>query len=140
MHHIMYMSTALVLVQEEELTAMLTQYRRNNLRDNITGMLLYSGEHYVQLIEGAEEALRKLFAKICQDYHHTNLIKLADGSISQRVFENWSMGFRSVDEAALTGLKGYVNPESVALPHPEEESPVQVLQQFIQHNMTDGRK
>jgi len=87
------MSTAIVQVGEEELKAMLIHWRQNNVRDQITGMLLYSGEHYIQLIEGAEEDLRRLFAKITQDYHHTNIIKLADGSISQRLFAEWTMGF-----------------------------------------------
>ncbi|WP_158267657.1 BLUF domain-containing protein [Adhaeribacter arboris] len=135
MHHIMYISTALVIVQEAELQEMLIQYRRNNLRDAITGLLLYSGEHYVQLIEGAEEDLRRLFAKISKDYHHTNLIKLADGAIRQRSFENWSMGFRSVNEQGLASLPGYLNPTRTTLPHQPEESPVHVLQQFLQQDL-----
>jgi len=135
MHHIMYLSTALVLVPEAELKAMLTRWRQNNSRDQITGMLLYSGEHYVQLIEGDEADLRSLYAKITKDYHHTHIITLADGPINQRSFENWSMGFRSVDEASLAGLKGYIHPDGVTFPPYQEDSPVRVLQQFIQQDM-----
>ncbi|QMU29153.1 BLUF domain-containing protein [Adhaeribacter radiodurans] len=77
----MYISTAVIHVQETELKQMLTQYRHNNERNHITGMLLYSGENCVQLIEGQEETLRQLLSKIVKDYHHTNLIKLANGPI-----------------------------------------------------------
>ncbi|MCC9136465.1 BLUF domain-containing protein [Pontibacter silvestris] len=45
MYHIMYVSTATVPVSDEELRAMVTQYRNNNKRDGITGILLYSGDH-----------------------------------------------------------------------------------------------
>ncbi|QNF33759.1 BLUF domain-containing protein [Adhaeribacter swui] len=134
----MYISTAVISVHEAELQEMLARFRRNNERDNITGMLLYSGEHYVQLIEGEEAALRKLYAKIEKDYLHTNIIKLADGQISHRLFKDWSMGFKGVTEAALTTLPGYINPASPVflnqLPEPEE-SASSVLQQFVRNNM-----
>lgn len=142
MHHIMYISKATIAVQEEELKEMLVQWRRNNERDNITGILLFSGDHYVQLIEGSAENLKKLFFKINHDYHHTNIIKLADGVITQRLFTDWSMGFQSVAEESLAGLKGYVNPVSAhfedTLPGQEEDSPVTVLKQFVQHNIKNS--
>ncbi len=142
MHHIMYISKATVIVQEEELKEMLTQWRRNNQRDDITGMLLYSGDHYVQLIEGPAENLKKLFSKISQDYHHTNIIKLADGKITHRLFPDWTMGFQGVAEESLAGLAGYVNPVSAqfedSLPEQEEDSPVTVLKQFAQYNIKNN--
>ncbi|RDC64230.1 BLUF domain-containing protein [Adhaeribacter pallidiroseus] len=64
MHHIMYISKAIVAIPEEELKEMVVHWGQNNERDSITGMLLYSGDHYVQLIEGPVENLKKLFIKI----------------------------------------------------------------------------
>ncbi len=142
MYHIMYISKATVVVPQDELIEMVVQWRRNNERDKITGMLLYSGDHYVQLIEGPVENLKKLFSKITQDYHHTDIIKLADGVITQRSFADWTMGFESVAEESLAGIKGYVNPVSAhfedSLPEQEEDSPVTVLKQFAQHNIKNN--
>ena len=140
MHHILYMSTATILVTEEDLQQMLRQYRRNNQRDLITGLLLYSGEYYIQLIEGVAEALQQLFAKIQKDPLHQNIIKLADGEIDQRLFSDWSMGFQVVSKAAFSGLQGYINPVQPDFlssgSQLKEESPLAVLQQFAQNNMT----
>jgi hypothetical protein len=87
----MYISKATVAVPEKELKEMLAQWRKNNEKEDITGMLLYSGDHFVQLIEGPVENLKKLFHKISQDYHHTSIIKLADGKITHRLFADWTM-------------------------------------------------
>lgn len=142
MHHIMYMSKATVAVPEEELKEMLAQWRKYNEKEDITGMLLYSGDHFVQLIEGPAENLKKLFSRINQDNHHTNIIKLADGKITHRLFADWTMGFESVAEESLAGLKGYVNPVSTqfenSLPEQEEDSPVAILKQFAQNNIKNN--
>jgi len=141
MHHIMYMSTAAVVVGENELKQMLVYYRGNNQQHDITGLLLYSGEHYVQLIEGKEADLRMLFTKIVKDYHHIDIIKLADGKISQRMFSDWSMGFKVVSEELFSTLSGYVNPYGHdflhSLPEHNEDSPVEVLRQFAKRNLAD---
>ncbi|RNI28174.1 BLUF domain-containing protein [Rufibacter immobilis] len=81
-------------------------------------MLLYSGEHFVQEIEGNEKNVQQLFAKILIDRHHTNIIKLADGPISQRLFCDWTMGFKTVAAEALLSFRGYVDPTQ-----PESWSP-----------------
>ncbi|RDC64229.1 hypothetical protein [Adhaeribacter pallidiroseus] len=52
------------------------------------------------------------------------------------------MGFQSVAEESLAGIKGYVNPVSThfeaKLPDPEENSPIAVLKQFVQYNIKNN--
>lgn len=140
MHHIMYVSTATILVSEDDLRQMLFHYRRKNQQDAITGLLLYSGEHYVQLIEGAEKDLRRLFVKIAQDPLHRNLIKLADGKINARLFSDWTMGFEVISAEAFALFEGYVNPTKSnflnSWPEREEDSPIAILRQFARHHLT----
>lgn len=141
MHHIMYISTATVTVNEATLKEMLVIYRRNNLRNGITGLLLYSGDQYVQLIEGEEEAVHQLFSKIENDPLHKNLLKLADGPIQQRLFHEWSMGFKTVRKEDFSCFSSYIDPSKPDFLHtlqPQyEDSAILVLQQFVQQNLSD---
>jgi hypothetical protein len=45
----------------------------NNQRDGVTGLLLYSGGYFCQLLEGEDRAVDTLYAKITQDTRHRDL-------------------------------------------------------------------
>lgn len=139
MYHVMYVSTAAVPVSEAELKEMVSHFRRNNERDGITGLLLYSGDNYIQEIEGEEEAIKVLYDKIRNDFRHKNIITLADGEMHERLFSEWHMGFKVISKNELSHFKGYVNPMSNrfldVLPNKEEESVITILKQFVEHNI-----
>ncbi|MDF7815180.1 BLUF domain-containing protein [Hymenobacter sp. YC55] len=116
MYHIVYISKATLPVSETALGQMLTRWRANNERANVTGILLYS-EHeqrFMQLIEGDPAELVPLFAMIEQDHRHRDLLKLADGLIPARAFTSWLMGFSVARVASFRQLAGYIDPHSAA--------------------------
>ena len=39
----------------------------------ITGLLLFSEGHFLQLLKGPEEEVRRVYSKIVQDERHTNV-------------------------------------------------------------------
>jgi hypothetical protein len=133
MYHIVYISSATAPVSEAELEAYLQRWRQNNERDGITGLLLYSQpeQRFMQLIEGEEEPLRRLFALILQDHRHRDLLKLADGPIAQRAFRDWLMGFEVLSTAAFTQLAGYVDPESAAFQQALQASQDELLHELL---------
>lgn len=52
---------------------------RANLRngqENITGILLFNGLHFFQLLEGPEESVKKVYQQICNDPRHYNVVEL----------------------------------------------------------------
>jgi len=108
MHHIIYLSKVNTPLQEEELVRLLEQARANNKRRNITGILVYSDRQFMQLLEGEEADVARLYAKLSQDPRHTGLIKLADKPIGARSFSEWSMAFQLVLPPAFTDLTGYL--------------------------------
>jgi len=116
MHQIVYVSTATVPVSEADLERLLQRWAQNNVRDGITGLLLYaeSDGRFMQVIEGEEVVLRTLFALIEQDYRHRDLLKLADGPIARRHFTSWLMGFNVHSTAVFAQIPGYVEPGSAA--------------------------
>ena len=111
MYQLVYTSTATMAFSSVELQQFLLWWRANNSRLGLTGLLLYSDEgDFIQVLEGGQRQVEALFAVIEQDSRHRNVIKLAAGPVGQRLFGEWSMGFRMLDSAALHCLAGYANP------------------------------
>ena len=59
---VVYSSTAVVPFSDHDLFELLEHSRENNARDGLTGMLLYRDERFLQVLEGPEEAVRRLRA------------------------------------------------------------------------------
>jgi CheY-like chemotaxis protein len=110
LHYLVYQSYATLPFGDQELAKLLTQSRAFNAAHNLTGVLLYSEGHIVQVLEGSEANVQAVFARIVQDPRHGGIIKLADGVATQRLFTQWSMGFQPLQAADFTKLTGYINP------------------------------
>lgn len=65
---------------------------RNNQMNNISGILMAVGSHFLQVLEGEPTVLDELLTKIEKDPRHTNLKVLYRGEMQERVFGRWSMG------------------------------------------------
>jgi hypothetical protein len=65
--------------------------RLNNLRDGITGALISSDRHFVQLLEGDRIAVRRCFKRIMRDPRHRDLQVVTALAADQRLFGSWSM-------------------------------------------------
>jgi hypothetical protein len=104
---LVYVSSAVNLFSEKELIQLLETSRQNNAKIGVTGMLLYKDGNFMQLIEGPEEAVRALHAKISIDPRHRGLMTLLQGHQENREFQDWAMGFQSLDAAGLRQLPGY---------------------------------
>ena len=104
---LIYASSAAELFSTADLVLLLETCRRNNTAAGITGMLLYKAGNFLQVLEGEEEAVRRLHAKIHHDPRHRGLITLTEHMIPERQFGEWSMGFRNLSDPALRELPGY---------------------------------
>ena len=62
----------------------------NELFD-ITGILLFNGTHFFQLLEGPEEAVLAIYQRICNDCRHHNLVELLRDYAPSRRFGNAGM-------------------------------------------------
>lgn len=109
MYHLIYVSQAARPLAESELIEILRTSRENNASKNITGMLLYLNDKFIQVLEGEEKAVQELFDQISSDLRHNRVIRVLEGNAEQRTFKDWSMGFKQLydtDEVeALTGFK-----------------------------------
>ncbi|PKL45452.1 MAG: family 3 adenylate cyclase [Candidatus Riflebacteria bacterium HGW-Riflebacteria-1] len=69
-----------------------------NIAQQITGVLLYFCGLFFQTLEGEEEKVDRLFAKIRQDKRHRDVLclKMESGNI-ERMFPDWSMKYFNLD-------------------------------------------
>jgi len=67
--------------------------QQNNSGESITGCLLIGSNSYLQVLEGPEHSVNKLYSKINNDRRHKKVTKLRDELIEERMFSSWSMKF-----------------------------------------------
>jgi len=69
----------------------LSEARRNNARDDITGVLTFTGGQFIQVLEGHPDQLEDLLARLVVDHRHRDLRILARRPIVHRDFRGWDM-------------------------------------------------
>ena len=100
-HRLCYVSDAIRPMAKSELIGLLARARRNNASDSITGLLLYSEGHFMQLLEGPVDRLWRRFDRIRVDGRHRDLRMILDEpALDGRLFAGWQMGWLDVGRAA----------------------------------------
>lgn len=107
MFYLVYVSSAVELLATPVLMNILELARENNLRRGVTGMLLYKGGNFMQVLEGEEPTVLELFDKISRDPRHKGIITMLTGYQEHREFPNWSMAFYNLHDPDLAAIPGY---------------------------------
>ena len=107
MFFLVYVSSATLPFSGEDLRALLVTCRKNNAELGVTGMLLYKDGNFMQVLEGDEDAVRGLYARIGADPRHGGEITLQQGFAEGRQFPDWSMGFRDLNSTEGRSAPGY---------------------------------
>ena len=105
---LVYVSAASVDFSDSDLDRLLEGARSNNSSLDVTGVLLFVDGTFLQVLEGEPRSVRSLYAAILQDTRHTNAMILAERSIDERNFGDWSMGFVRGRET-VRELPGFVD-------------------------------
>lgn len=93
MRQIFYVSRAALGMNEATLRPILFISQQNNRRQDVTGCLMFSGQHFAQILEGDAGVLNELVRTISADRRHSNVVVLADRDSDTRLHPEWSMGF-----------------------------------------------
>lgn len=88
MIQLLYISTAR---GSADIGDVLAVSRRNNSRDDITGLLYADGVRFLQVLEGPDLPVRRAYARIAADPRHRSLVVLSDRTIDEREFGAWAM-------------------------------------------------
>lgn len=97
MHELIYRSRAAAPFDRAEIGRILATARRVNAENGVTGLLLYSDESFLQVLEGDEDVVGATFARIEADPRHRDLVVLVDGPVASRAHPDWTMGFHHLD-------------------------------------------
>ena len=95
MYQLIYASKYHNLSKGEVITNIVDKAKLNNLRDQLTGILVFSSGYFLQCLEGERGAVNKTFSKIVRDERHFNLNILTYTEIYERSFPFWTMAFAS---------------------------------------------
>jgi hypothetical protein len=107
LHTLVYLSNASQLFTDNELNEILAVSRKNNSARNISGILIYCEGNILQVLEGAKDEIHTLYKKIETDLRHKDLIILQDIPLTERNFEDWSMGYKSATPEEFEKLEGF---------------------------------
>ncbi len=114
LQHLLYVSACDDTLEHHAIHDMLAKARAYNAAHSVTGVLIYSGAHFAQVLEGPESELERLMASIRRDSRHGRLRTLVSSPLAERRFEGWSMGF--VSNLSVADLLAELGSELITKP------------------------
>ncbi len=140
MYHLVYISHTSRPLYEDDLLEILSNSRLQNKKNEITGMLLYLNEKFIQVLEGEYDAVMEVYEKIKEDPRHQKISVLLEGNTANRVFKDWSMGFKKLSDKQFEELSGFKDLDEFFSAQPvTDETPAVMLflSLFYNKNIND---
>lgn len=73
---LIYRSRLCDTVPFRDVETMVAAANVRNEHESITGILLFNGLHFFQLLEGPENTVKTIYQQICKDVRHYNVVEL----------------------------------------------------------------
>jgi hypothetical protein len=108
------------------LNGILSEARRLNPPNDVTGALICRADLYLQLLEGPKDAVKATFARIARDDRHLEVQRLVSRPIAQRLFPDWAMR----DDPARSWMWTQQEVDNGALERATEEEVVAVFERL----------
>jgi len=99
--HLVYHSRATYDLQSEDLSKILSSSKRQNLKNEISGFLVYRDNYFLQLLEGTEANVYETLDRIKKDPRHASIQVIGEYLSEDRIVLDWNM--------ALVDSKGIAN-------------------------------
>jgi hypothetical protein len=78
---------------EREVEHLVEQSRLSNARLRVTGVLVFSGTHFAQYIEGPRQSIAELRSAIQSDGRHQDVMTVSEAQIEARKLADWSLAY-----------------------------------------------
>jgi hypothetical protein len=101
---IVYASSATHELTTAALEALLASAQFFNREHQVTGVLLYSGNHFMQCLEGSPEDVGKAYERVKGSSQHKDIVEYMDGEVAKRSFGSWDMGLAQPAESEFLAL------------------------------------
>ncbi len=102
----------------------------NNEKAGITGVLLATRTHFLQVLEGDFDEINRLFVRIARDPRHDEVQLISFGSVESRLFGGWAMhavGIFDFNQGLLNDLVRQYGEEEDSVRFPVEDWKVLAL-------------
>lgn len=76
-----------------EVERIVAKARANNMHRGVTGGLIYTENHFAQVLEGETETLDAMLAALVKDPRHEAVTIVERRPIAQRQFAGWAMAY-----------------------------------------------
>jgi hypothetical protein len=104
---LLYASRASRALSAKLVASILTECQANNPARGITGVLCFSDETFLQVLEGGRDAVCETFNAIVRDPRHEQVQLLHFEEISERRFGGWTMGQVNIGKVNSSLLMKY---------------------------------
>lgn len=135
MKTICYISNFARDLRKDTIIELIDFVKKNNSKNNITGLLILKNKYFFQILEGHSEQIDGLFNKIKVDPRHKTIITLLDTTIEGRIFNDYNGGKFEIFQkyADMKKLYLYFNWIKNANYLPAEEL-IQLTTNFLKHS------
>ncbi|WP_430513328.1 BLUF domain-containing protein [Pannonibacter phragmitetus] len=140
LYHICYLSvaklSALQPTPEEGFEDIKDKARKANSAAGLTGCLIFTGQHFLQVIEGMQEDVEDTFGRISRDTRHTDLRVLSEGPIEARDFPEMAVncgGDETLTAEALAEI-------SAVLDYPQHQLHIREIRTLLSVVTQQSRK
>ena len=86
-----YTSLASLDLSEGDLDDILAVARHANAIEGVSGLLIFNGVRFLQIIEGSEAAIDGLVTRLRRDHRHSAFEVQDERSVKEQTFPQWSM-------------------------------------------------
>ncbi|MFT4191914.1 MAG: BLUF domain-containing protein [Comamonas sp.] len=93
LHRLFYISRADEKIGHQHLGDLLPGARHHNATRGVTGILIFDGLHFAQVLEGPAPELLPLMTRIYGDDRHSEVNLLFFEPISERQYRSWALGY-----------------------------------------------
>ena len=94
-------------LKPEVIDRILQRSRSNNVRDQVTGALIVTDTHFMQLTEGGRAEISRCLMRVMQDKRHHDIQVISCGDVTQRLFQEWNMHLIEASRIKEDIMSGY---------------------------------
>ena len=98
MYRLVYVSTAVDGLGDDDIESILNVSQSNNDERYITGFLAHNGRHFMQALEGERDEVTEIYDRIVKDGRHFGVAQIIGEPVEKRAFPDWSMNYHRVDD------------------------------------------
>ena len=91
MYRLIYKSHSKTPIDWVLIDSLLKTSEKTNPKRELTGVLVATRTHFLQVLEGSFESVNELFYHIVRDPRHENLQLVSFTCVEHRIFPNWTM-------------------------------------------------